>query len=228
MQELFKVSRFRFELALVISLCSLLTAHAAPEEKHGAHDKHEEPKTILKAGKDSDSEIRVHVGAKEVAFDLSKDSDVKDFIAKIKKGEIVEIKIEANPLEFKADLGLWALVIFVALLFILRKLAWGPMVEGLQKREQSIRSAVDEAKLAREETERLRAQFKTEMDQAFAKIPVMMEEARRQGEKLAEEMRAKAAADIAADRDRLRREIAIGQGPGPARPSGTRRPSWPP
>ena len=109
-------------------------------------------------------------------------------------------------------------MIFVALLFILGKLAWGPMVEGLQKREHSIRSAVDEAKLAREETERLRAQFKAEMDQAFAKIPAMMEEARRNAEKLAAEFRAKAEAAesqptvIGFARDRHR------QGPGPAGP----------
>jgi F-type H+-transporting ATPase subunit b len=116
----------------------------------------------------------------------------------------------SNPLfPPRVDLTLWTIVVFVVLLLVLQRFAWGPMVEGLKKRESHIRLAVDEAKLAREETERLRAQFKTEMDQAFAKIPQMMEEARRSGEKLAEEMRAKATADIAAERQRSHRELTI-------------------
>lgn len=115
-----------------------------------------------------------------------------------------------NPLFPPApDLTLWTIVIFVVLLLVLRKIAWGPMLEGLNKREETIRLSVEEAKLAREETERLRAQFKAEMDQAFAKIPAMMDEARRAGEKIAEEMRAKAAADIQADRQRAQRELEV-------------------
>ena len=47
------------------------------------------------------------------------------------------------------------------------------------------------------------------MDQAFAKIPQMMEEARRNAEKLAAEFRAKAEAENQADRERLRREIEL-------------------
>jgi F-type H+-transporting ATPase subunit b len=47
------------------------------------------------------------------------------------------------------------------------------------------------------------------MEEAFAKIPAMMDEARRDAQHMAEEMRAKAQADIQADRERLRREIEM-------------------
>jgi F-type H+-transporting ATPase subunit b len=109
----------------------------------------------------------------------------------------------------RIDLLIWTLVVFLGLFFILKKAAWGPILEGLHKREDSIRSAVEEAKLARAETERVRAQFQKEMDEAFAKIPAMMDEARRDAAHMAEEMRVKAAADIQADRQRLRREIEV-------------------
>jgi F-type H+-transporting ATPase subunit b len=105
------------------------------------------------------------------------------------------------------DLGIWTIVIFVLLLLILRKFAWGPLLEGLTKREQSIRDAVEEAKKARDETTRVTAEFKAKMDQAYAEIPKMMDEARRDAQNLAEEMRAKANQDIQAERARLRREI---------------------
>jgi F-type H+-transporting ATPase subunit b len=109
----------------------------------------------------------------------------------------------------RIDLLIWTLLVFLGLFFILKKVAWGPILEGLHKREDSIRSAVEEAKLARAETERVRAQFQKEMDEAFAKIPAMMDEARRDASRMAEEMRVKAAADIQADRQRLRREIEV-------------------
>jgi F-type H+-transporting ATPase subunit b len=109
----------------------------------------------------------------------------------------------------RIDLAIWTLVVFLSLFFILKKAAWGPIMEGLHKREDAIRSAVEEAKLARAETERVRAQFQKEMDEAFAKIPQMMDEARRDAARMAEEMKTKAAADIQAERQRARREVEV-------------------
>ena len=57
-------------------------------------------------------------------------------------------KQDENPLDLTCDLGLWTVVVFVLLLFILRKFAWKPMLEGLQKREENIRSALVEASKA--------------------------------------------------------------------------------
>jgi F-type H+-transporting ATPase subunit b len=105
------------------------------------------------------------------------------------------------------DLGIWTIVVFVGLLLILRKTAWGPMLAGLQKREETIRSSVEEAKRTRDEMEQLRIKFKAEMDQAYAKIPLLMDEARREAQQMQEEMRSKAAADIQTERQRLRHEI---------------------
>lgn len=114
-----------------------------------------------------------------------------------------------NPLAIRYDTALWAIVVFVLLLIILRKAAWGPILEGLQKREETIKSAVEEAKLAREETRRITAQFQAEMAAKMAEIPKIMEEARRDAEQLKEEMRAQATKDNQADRQRLRRELDI-------------------
>jgi F-type H+-transporting ATPase subunit b len=92
-------------------------------------------------------------------------------------------------------------------LIVLRRFAWGPILEGLRKREEHIRLAVEEAKLARQETERVRVDFKAQMDKAYAEIPKIMDAARRDAAALREEMKSKAASEIQADRDRLRREI---------------------
>jgi len=105
------------------------------------------------------------------------------------------------------DLAIWTIVVFLLLLFVLTKFAWKPMLEGLRKREESIRGAVEEAKIARAETERAKSEFQRELAEAHQQIPKLMEEARRKAQELNDEMRAKANADIGAERLRLRREI---------------------
>ena len=54
-----------------------------------------------------------------------------------------------NPLEFRYDTALWAVVVFVGLLLILQKWAWGPILEGLKKREETILGAIEEATVHR-------------------------------------------------------------------------------
>jgi F-type H+-transporting ATPase subunit b len=155
---------------------------------------------------------KAHVLHEAKEFDLTKQDQREALIKHLDAGEVEELEVIAPPPAVLAifwDVTLWTIVVFVALLFILRKMAWGPMLEGLQKREDSIRSAVEEAKKAREETIRVTAQFQQEMAQKMAEIPKIMDEARRDAELLKEETRAQAGKDIQVERQRLRREIDI-------------------
>jgi F-type H+-transporting ATPase subunit b len=104
-------------------------------------------------------------------------------------------------------LGIWTIVVFVILLVVLKKYAWGPILEGLQKREQTIQTALEEAQKAREEAQRMREQWQREVDQAHLKVAAILDEGRRNAKALTDEMIAKARAEIQAERDRLRREI---------------------
>src|SRR5207247_11064787 len=110
----------------------------------------------------------------------------------------------AGPLDIRFDTAFWTILVFVAMLLILRKKAWGPILEGLQKREETIRSSLEEAKRTRAEMEKLRADFQKELADAHQQIPALMEEARRDAESMSNEMRSKAAADIQSERQRLR------------------------
>jgi F-type H+-transporting ATPase subunit b len=116
-----------------------------------------------------------------------------------------------NPdiLEKRFDLTIWSIVIFVLLFLVLRKFAWGPILEGLRKRESSIEGAIEEAKRVRDEMAVQQAAFQKQLDEANQQIPKLLEEARRSAEQLKEEMRTQAAADINAERQRLRREIEV-------------------
>lgn len=114
---------------------------------------------------------------------------------------------EEGILDPRFDLGIWTIVVFVLLFLVLRKYAWGPMLEGLQKREQNIHNAIAEAHQTREEAHKLRDQFQAEIARAHEKVRDILDEARREAQQVKDDMLAKARAEIQGERDRLRREI---------------------
>lgn len=107
----------------------------------------------------------------------------------------------------QVDLGIWTLVVFGLLFLILKSYAWKPMLEGLHKREENINAAFDEARKAREEAQQLRDHLAQERAKIAEDTRNAMDEARREGQRLVEEMTSKAKAEIQAERERLRREI---------------------
>ncbi|MBV9122263.1 MAG: F0F1 ATP synthase subunit B [Planctomycetes bacterium] len=114
---------------------------------------------------------------------------------------------QVNIFKPSAELFVWTIVVFILLLIILGRYAWGPMLEGLHKREQSIQSAIDDARKAREEAQQLQNQWHQEMARAQDKVREIHEEARKRAEQNANEIQARARSEIQSERDRLRREI---------------------
>jgi F-type H+-transporting ATPase subunit b len=107
------------------------------------------------------------------------------------------------------DLGIWTLVVFLVLLFILGRYAWKPMLEGLRRREENIHEAVAEAQRARDDAQRLRDQLQSEIDRAHETVRDIVEEGRRAAKHTTDEMNAKARGEIQGERERLHREIAM-------------------
>lgn len=169
---------------------------------------HKEEKPIFKAHlhpKDGKPE--------EKKFDMSKPQDKQALLKHIEEGEVTALVEDKPPelLNIRWDLGLWTIVVFVLLFFILKKAAWGPMLEGLHKREQSIRGAIEDAQRAKDEAQRLRDQFQQELDKSHETVRGILDEARRDAQHTTDEMVAKARTEIQAERDRLRREIETAQ-----------------
>jgi F-type H+-transporting ATPase subunit b len=100
-------------------------------------------------------------------------------------------------------------VVFVLLMVVLRRFAWGPILQGLHSREQSIRAAIEDAQRARQDSQALRDQLQRELDQAHVKVREMLDEARRDAQHAKDEMVAEARKEIQTERDRLRREVDL-------------------
>ena len=84
---------------------------------------------------------------------------------------------------------------------------------------------LDDAEQARKETADLRSKLQAEMDSANAKVRQMIEEGRRDAQRIADETLARAKAEIQGERDRGRREIETARDRR-SRKSGTGRPAW--
>jgi F-type H+-transporting ATPase subunit b len=198
----FRADRFCLVLA-GLALISFPAPGPAQKAEEKGHAVHKETKVMVKFF-EKDREV-------EKPFDLSNEHDLDNLVELIRQGHVHSMILEKPPkiVDISWDLGLWTIVVFVLLYLILKKAAWGPILEGLQTREESIRRAVEEAKHARAETERVTAEFKVKMAEAYAEIPKLMDQARKDAQRLVEEMRAKAQADIQAERQRLRREIEV-------------------
>lgn len=83
----------------------------------------------------------------------------------------------------------WTLVTFAALLLVLRKFAWGPIVSGLRSREENIQNALDEAKKAKAEMARLKSENEQLMIQARAERDAILREAKEIKEKIVKDAR---------------------------------------
>ena len=72
----------------------------------------------------------------------------------------------------------WTLITFLALLFILKKFAWKPILSAVSEREQGIRDALASAVEARKEMENLQADNERILKEARVERESMLKEAR--------------------------------------------------
>jgi len=98
-----------------------------------------------------------------------------------------------NPL-VQADPGLfiWTILTFLVLLFLLSKLAWRPLLQALDKRQQAIRQSLDDAQAAKEELSRLHQESAQIIRQARVDAEAIIAQSRTDAGRLREEMRQKA------------------------------------
>ena len=114
---------------------------------------------------------------------------------------------------FAGDIGnaVWTLVIFLLVLVVLGKFAWGPMLEGLQQREQFIRDSLESAKRDREEAEALLASYAEKVEAAKDEATAIVEEGRRDAEQVKSQIEHQAREEADLMVERARREIEIAQ-----------------
>ena len=80
--------------------------------------------------------------------------------------------------EFSLGLFFWQTLIFVGLIFLLKKYAWKPILSAVNEREASIKDALEAAKEARSEMESLQSDNQRIIKEARAQKEALLKEAR--------------------------------------------------
>jgi F-type H+-transporting ATPase subunit b len=107
------------------------------------------------------------------------------------------------------ELSLWTILIFVLLLVVLKKYAWGPILNGLKAREEGIAHDKHEAQRAHKEAGEMREKLQAELARAQADVAQMIAKARQDAQATAAEELARGKEELRAERDRGLREMAM-------------------
>ena len=89
-----------------------------------------------------------------------------------------------SPLDVNPGVILWTVVTFVFLLFVLKKIAWKPILNSLNERELFIKDSLEKAEKAQKEAEKLVAENKVSLSKADEEAQKIIEQGRELAEKL--------------------------------------------
>ena len=94
--------------------------------------------------------------------------------------------------DFSFGLFIWQVVIFVGLIFLLKKFAWKPILDAVNEREQGIKNALESAENARNEMQNLQADNQRILQEARAERDAMLKDAREMKEKMVADAKSEA------------------------------------
>lgn len=117
---------------------------------------------------------------------------------------------DINPLApsaWKLDLALWTAVVFLCLLVILGKFAWKPLMAGLDKRERGIADQIAQAEEANRQAKQLLADYEGRLVSAKDEVRGLLDQGRRDAEKLGHELIEKAKDEARAEGKRAAEQI---------------------
>ncbi|TVQ60888.1 MAG: ATP synthase F0 subunit B [Phycisphaerales bacterium] len=114
-----------------------------------------------------------------------------------------------NPLAFELIPYFATLIVFGVVFYILSKYVWPKILGGLRDREERIRSEIRAAELARQQAADSLKDYEKSLAEARAETSAMLERTKADQARLAAELRAKADTELAAMRERARKDIDV-------------------
>ena len=98
-----------------------------------------------------------------------------------------------NPLvQVEPGLFIWTILVFVVLLTLLKKFAWGPLLAALEERQEGIRKSLDDAAQARKELEQVQSDAEAVLVKARAEADSILSETRSDAAKVRDDLRQQA------------------------------------
>jgi F-type H+-transporting ATPase subunit b len=112
-----------------------------------------------------------------------------------------------NPIEWRYDMTLASFVVFVLLLLLLGRFAWGSIQEGLDRREKAIAARIESAQQSADDAAEQLRLYQAKLAAATHEAQELLARARRDGEASADAIRRAAQDEAARERDRAIADI---------------------
>jgi F-type H+-transporting ATPase subunit b len=124
-----------------------------------------------------------------------------------------------SPADLRFDMSIYSLIVFLILLAVLYKFAWGPISNGLSQREETIARQIEEARVASERASQQLKEYEARLALATEEARGIVAQSRKDAEvarerivaeaqQAAQKERDKAVADIHSAKNQALREIA--------------------
>jgi len=117
--------------------------------------------------------------------------------------------VNLNPLDWKSDLAIWTGVVFVLLLLVLGKFAWGPIADGLDKRESRIAGEIEAAEKANADAKAQLEEYRQKLAAAGEEVRQLIEQAKRDAEAVGQGIEQKAREAAEAEKRRAEEDIKL-------------------
>ncbi|MEJ2202544.1 MAG: F0F1 ATP synthase subunit B [Gemmatimonadota bacterium] len=109
--------------------------------------------------------------------------------------------------DINVGLSAWTLLVFGALVLVLGRYAWGPILAAVEAREQRIQEALDEAARRNDEAASLLEEHRQQLAEARRRASELLAEARAAGDRARKEMEERTRAEAHGIIERARSEI---------------------
>lgn len=119
----------------------------------------------------------------------------------------VKAELLRGPAEGGLITAVVTLIVFLLLVAVLGKFAWGPISKGLQEREDKIRRDIEEAEAARARAEASLKEYQAQLATAEARVREMLAKANTDAEQISGTIRARAQQEAQETKDNATREI---------------------
>jgi F-type H+-transporting ATPase subunit b len=116
-------------------------------------------------------------------------------------------EVSLNPMEFFGSTAAWTFIIFLMVVAILYKYAFGPIAKALDEREQGILGNIASAQKQNDEAKALLRQYQEKLDASKEEVRQIIENAKKDALRQAEDIVAKAREAAGLERDRAMKEI---------------------
>ena len=115
----------------------------------------------------------------------------------------------ASPADFRFDMAIYSFLVFLILLGVLYKFAWGPIATALDQREQTMHRQIEEARLASEKAASQLREYEARLAAATEEARQIVAGARKDAEHAKDKIVAEARDAAQKERDRAVADITV-------------------